>query len=197
MIFSYNSGPSGSRRLRRWLYWAGLLGLAVLGLLFVRDRRKPPPPKPAPTAAAPAKMEALSLTEVLDGNKRWVLEGREAQFSKDRLEVSIRGVKVEFLGDPDEQLLIKADEGVYNTKTHEMSLKGQVELQQGGLRITTGQVTYNPADKVLLAPDEVALEEPRLRVQGRGLKVELTGKKLIIAQHRQTEIKLPGGRLWP
>ncbi|OGP72385.1 MAG: hypothetical protein A2Z73_03525 [Deltaproteobacteria bacterium RBG_13_60_28] len=60
------------------------------------------------------------------------------------------------------------------------------------MRITTNLVTYQPVGRLLLAPDEVTLEEPRLKVQGKGLKVELAEKKLVLAQHRLTQVKVQG-----
>jgi hypothetical protein len=41
----------------------------------------------------------------------------------------------------------------------------------------------------LLAPEEVVLTEPNLKVRGKGLKVELAHKRLVLAQHQLTEIK--------
>jgi hypothetical protein len=54
-------------------------------------------------------MEVLSLTEIQEGDKRWVLEAQHADFNKDQLQVSLSGVKVEFFG-PGEHVKVKADE---------------------------------------------------------------------------------------
>ena len=67
-----------------------------------------------------------------------------------------------------------------------------MEVQRGDLLIKTSTVTYQPAGRLLLAPEEVSLEEPGLRVQGKDLKVELAAKKLVLAQHRLTEVKTEG-----
>ena len=72
-----------------------LVGVGAWGLSEL-NRPAPPPPQP-PAAAAPSRMEGLSLTEIQDGDRRWVLEAKQADFHKDQVEVSISGVKVEFL----------------------------------------------------------------------------------------------------
>ena len=136
-------------------------------------------------------MESLALTETQDGDKRWTLDAESADFLKDKMEVSIKGVKVEFFGGPDKVIKVKAREGVINTKTRVLTLKGGVEMVSGDLRISTDLVTYQPKDRLLLAPEEVTLEEPRLKVQGRDLQVQLAEKKLVLAQHRLTEFKVP------
>jgi LPS export ABC transporter protein LptC len=133
-------------------------------------------------------MEGLSLTEIKEGDKRWVLSAEKADFRKETDEVSISGVGVEFFG-PGEHIRVRADEGLFQTKTRVLTLKGGVEMQRGEMLIKTSLATYQPNERVLLAPEEVTLTEPNLRVQGKDLKVELAGKKLVLAQHRLTEFK--------
>jgi hypothetical protein len=62
-------------------------------------------------------------------------------------------------------------------------------MEFGDLKATTDLAIYQPGERVLLAPDDLTLETPRLKVQGKGLRVELAEKKLVLAQHRLTEIK--------
>ncbi len=184
-IFKTGAAASGKWK---WLLGLGLvvLGVSVWGLWGRRP--PPPPPKPQPPAEAKSRMEALSLTEIQEGDKRWVLEAQKADFRKDQMEVSITGVGVEFFG-PGEHIRVRADEGLFHTKTRVLTLKGQVEMQRGDLLIKTSIATYQPNERLLLAPEEVVLTEPNLKVQGKGLKVELAQKKLVLAQHRLTEIK--------
>jgi len=181
---------------RKFLGWKGLTGLILLvGLgawgLYEFNRPPPPPPKPPPPAETKARMESLALTEIQEGDKRWTLEAQSADFLKDKMEVRITGVKVEFFGGPDKVVRVKAKEGLINTKTRVLTLQGGVEMMSGDLRITTGTVTYQPGERLLLAPEEVTLEEPRLKVQGKDLQVKLAEKKMALAQHRLTQIKVP------
>jgi LPS export ABC transporter protein LptC len=183
---------------RRFLRWQWLAGLAVLVLVVawgLSELNPPaPPPPPPPAAPAPSRMETLSLTEVQDGDKRWVLEAQHADFDKNHLEVEISGVKVEFFG-PGEHVKVKADEGLYNTKTKFLTLKGNVEMERGDLVVRTNLATYEPGSRVLLAPEDVLLTEPTLRVQGKDLRVWVAEKKLVLAQHRLTEVKVQEGML--
>ena len=174
----------------KWKWWLGL-GLVVLamGLWGIWGRQPPPPtPTPQPPAAAKSRMEGLSLTEIQEGDRRWVLSAQKADFRQEQLEVSITGVGVEFFG-PGEHIRVKADEGLFHTKTRVLTLKGQVEMQRGELLIKTGLAIYQPNERFLLAPEEVVLTEPNLKVRGKGLKVELAHKRLVLAQHQLTEIK--------
>jgi LPS export ABC transporter protein LptC len=181
--------PTAVRKWK-WLLGLGLVVLAVglWGLWGIWGRRPPPPPAPQPPAAAKSRMEGLSLTEIQEGDKRWILEAQKADFRQEQLEVSITGVGVEFFG-PGEHIRVKADEGLFHTKTRVLTLKGQVEMQRGELLIKTGLAIYQPNERLLLAPEEVVLTEPNLKVRGKGLTVELAHKRLVLAQHQLTEIK--------
>lgn len=153
-------------------------------------RRPPPPPPPPPQAEqATATMESLALTEIQDGDKRWVLAGQKADFHKDRLEISIQGVQVDFFRQQGEHVRVKAQEGLLNTKTKVMTLKGQVELESGDTVIKTSVATYLPGERVLLAPEEVVMENPKVRVTGKELRVELATRKMTLARHQLTEVK--------
>jgi LPS export ABC transporter protein LptC len=181
-------GPSAWRRFG-WLWVLGtvvVLGLGAWGLLG--QRPAPPPPKPAASAKIP-RMEGLSLTEIHEGDKRWVLEAKKADFHPEQATVSISGVRVEFFG-PGEEIRVKADEGLFNSKTRVLTLKGQVEMQRGNLLIQTSEATYLPDERVLLAPQDVVIVQPNLKVEGKEVRVELAAKKVIMAQHRLTELKV-------
>lgn len=170
---------------RAWL--PGLFLLAGIAAWGMWGQRPALPPPPAPVAQNP-QMEGLALTEIQEGDRRWVLEARKADFHQERMEISISGVKVEFFG-PEEHIWVKADEGVFHTKTRVLTLKGQVEMKRGAMLIKTSLATYQPGTRLLLAPEEVTLTEPHLLVQGKGLTVHLADKKLVLAHHTVTEVK--------
>jgi len=188
--------PQGRTGWRRFLSWPWLAGLAVLVAvgawgLWELNCPAPPPPKPPPPAA-PSRMETLALTEIQDGDKRWVLEAKHADLDKDQMEVKITGVKVDFFG-PGQHVTVTADEGRFHTKTRFLTLKGNVQMDRGEMRIQTSLATYEPDSRILTAPENVILTEPTFRVQGKGLKVELAEKKLILTEHRLTEVKVQEG----
>jgi LPS export ABC transporter protein LptC len=184
---------AGAWRLPRWSWLALLVVLVGSGAWGLEElnRPAPPPPKPPP-AAAQSRMETLSLTEIQDGDKRWVLEGKKADISKDQGLVNLTGVRVEFFG-PGEHLKVKADEGLFHTKTRILTLIGHVEMEQGDLLVKTSIATYDPNARVLFSPEQVILSNPTLRIQGKGLRVWLAEKRLVLSQHQETEVKIQKG----
>jgi LPS export ABC transporter protein LptC len=187
----FGRGPSPRRRLG-WVWVLAsvlILGLGAWGLFG--QRPAPPPSKPVATTPHP-KMQGLSLTEIQDGDKRWVLAAKKADFHPTQDTISISGVRVEFYG-PGEDIKVKADEGLFQTKTRVLTLKGHVEMQRGNLMIKTSEATYLPKKRVLVAPGQVVIKDPRFKVEGSEVRVELAAKKLIMAQHQLTEIKVQDG----
>jgi LPS export ABC transporter protein LptC len=184
-------GPAGRGR-SRWLWvLAGIVFLAM-GAWGLR-RHQPPPPPPKAAAAQPPRMEGLSLTEIHDGDKTWILEAKKADFHPEQDTVSISSVRVEFFG-PGEDVRVKAEAGLFNTKTRVLTLEGQVEMRRGDLLVQTSVATFLPAERALLAPEEVVITEPGLKVEGKGLRVELAAKRLVIAQHHSTELQVKDWR---
>jgi len=191
-ILSPKNG-TGAGRFPRWRWLALLVMLVGLGAwgLGKLNHPAPPPPTPPPSET-PSRMETLSLTEIQEGDKRWVLEGQKADISKDQERVNLSGVRVEFFG-PGEHLKVKADEGLFQTKTRILTLTGNVEMEQGDLLVKTSVATYDPNSRVLVSPEEVVLSKPTIRIQGKGLRVWLAEKRLVLAQHRLTEVKVQEG----
>ena len=195
MKISMGRKPSGWRR-SSWLWGLGvavLMGVGAWGLWG--QQPPPPPPKPATPVQQP-RMEGLSLTEIHEGDKTWVLDAKKADFHPDQNTVSLGDVRVEFFG-PGEDIRVKGDSGLFNTKTRVLTLKGQVEMQRGDLIIQTSEATYLPEERVLLAPEDVVIIEPGLKVEGKDMRVELAVKKLIIAKHHLTEVRLKDLRVKP
>jgi len=154
-----------------------------------------PPPPPKTPAEKKAKMESLFLTEIKEGGKRWVLDAKKAEYLKDRDEIRIQGVYLEFFGPDKEVITLKAREGRVHTKKRDLTIKGEVELSRGDLTIRTNEVRYLPQKRALVAPEEVVLEGPRTRVAGKDLVIDLTTKRLVLKQHHKTEVKLKKGLL--
>jgi LPS export ABC transporter protein LptC len=186
-------GRSGRRGVK-WLWGLGLMVILALGAWGLWGHR-PPPPEPAAAVQDP-KMEGLSLTEIHEGDRTWGLEAKKADFHPDQSTISISGVRVEFYG-PGEDLRVRADEGLFHTKTRVLTLKGHVEMERDDLNIKTNEVTYLPAERALLAPDQVVITKPGLKVEGKEVRVELADKKLVMAQHQLTEVMVQNWQVKP
>jgi len=157
----------------------------------------PPPPKPKPQAEASPKslMETLSLTEIELGQKRWVMDADKAQHSKERGEIHLDGVHIDFFEDDGTVTHVKSQKGVVYTKTRTLTLTGQVEVTRGDLMAKAESASYDPKLRILVSHGNVVLEGPTVKVEGQGLTIYLNKHRLILRDHRRTEVKVAGKRL--
>jgi LPS export ABC transporter protein LptC len=192
------TGNGGRPKRRGRLAWTlgGLLVLA-LGVWGAWTAMAPPPPPPpaAPPPEGKAKMESLSLTEIQDGDKKWILSAEKADYLKTTDEIHLEGVYVEFYHKDQEVIYLRAQSGVVNTKTRALTLTGRVEVERGDTTIKTELARYLPDQRALVAPEDVTLIGPRVKVSGKDLYVDLVKKRLVLKQHYLTELLVEKGAL--
>jgi LPS export ABC transporter protein LptC len=186
--------PGFRQRLPRLLTFLGLVGLAIGGLWWYLTPA-PPPPKPAVSSGEKAKMESLSLTEIEEGGQRWKLKASKAEYLTNRDEIRIRDVYLEFYGADQQTVYLWGKEGLVNTKTRDLVIKGDVKLQKGDVTIYTPEIQYFQKERTLVAPDKVILVSPQAQVSGKDLHIDLTKKHLVLKQHELTKIKVEKGLL--
>jgi len=183
------SRPGGRSR---WIFASG----AVLAVLFLAIglawlfKPAPPPPKPAPPRENDSRIKTLSLNEVQEGTKKWTLMAQWAEFRRERDEIMMRDVKVDFFEKPGQRLHLRSDTGLVHTKTRVLEFKGRVVFEIDDMTIKTETATYNPGERVVVAPGEVTIEGPKLLVEGKGVKVFLAEKRLVFSEHRSTTLKV-------
>ena len=91
----------------QWLWVLGVMAILGVGAWGLWGHRPPPPPPKTVAAAQPPRMEGLSLTEIHEGDKTWVLEAKKADFHPEQDSISISGVRVEFFW-PEKDIRVKA-----------------------------------------------------------------------------------------
>ena len=174
-----------------------VLGLVLLLSLPLKGA-EPPPLSPAPPTIAPGKqgeMKEIRLTEIQEGEKKWVLTAADADYLKDKDRIHINKVWVEIFGKDNDNVIITGDSGFIDIKSRDLTLQGNVHAQSAGYEFATHLVHYDPKARVLSAPEQVKVQGPRLYVEGKGMIVDLKQKKLDIAEHTITKLRI-SGKLW-
>ena len=69
---------------------------------------------------------------------------------------------------PRKDIRVKAEAGLFNTKTRVLTLKGQGGDDAATCWLQPAEGHLLPAERVLIAPEHVVITEPGLKVEGRG-----------------------------
>ena len=140
-------------------------------------------------------METLSLTQVEEGGQRWKLNAKKAEYLTNRDEIRIRDVYLEFYGQDQVTVYLWGNEGLVNTKSRNLVVRGDVKLKRDDVTVHTPEIQYFQKEHALVAPEDVLLESPQAQVTGKDLHIDLTKKHLVMKQHRLTTVKLEKGLL--
>lgn len=187
---------AGLLRLPGLRYLCPLAGIILLGVglwWWLGPSAAPPPVRPP--AEEKSHMEGLSLTEIDKEGKRWGLKASRAEYLRNRQEILVQDISLEFYTKEQEVVRLQAPTGVVDTKGKELVLRGGVELVWNDLVLRTPEVHYLPRHHSLLLPEEVLLEGPAMQVRGKGLSVDLRQRRLSLKNHYLTTLKLGKG-LW-
>ncbi|MBW1953114.1 MAG: LPS export ABC transporter periplasmic protein LptC [Deltaproteobacteria bacterium] len=147
----------------------------------------------SPTSALkqPSHMEAIRLTEIEEGDKKWTLVAKQADYLKDQNLIRLTDVRVEVFWKEGGNITLIGNIGYINTKTRQLTLEGEVQVRLADYRFTAPEVSYIPKKRVLLATGAVDIEGPQIEVKGRDLRVELDNKKLVLTEHLLTRCRFP------
>ena len=177
--------------------WVIVSWFAALACLGPRPLGSEPPPAPPPTIAPDkqGEMQEIRLTEIQDGEKKWVLTADNADYLKAKDKIYINNVWVEIYGKDSDNIIITGEAGYIGMKSRDLTLEGNVRAKSAQYEFSGDLVHYDPQTRIVSAPGPVKVEGPRLLVEGQGLTIDLKNNKLAIARHKGTKLHV-SGKLW-
>lgn len=122
-------------------------------------------------------IKGFKLEETKGENLEWILNAAEANMFKNKGEIVFTDVNTEILGDNSKKdgYIIKANEGIYNTKLDKIDFNGEVGVQtSNGYTFSTDDVSYSAKEKKLDTKSNVTMKGTSQKgegifVSGRGL----------------------------
>lgn len=151
-----------------------LAGLAVgLLVLFVvrRPRESPPPPS---TGRPTSVFEGVELADWDPDGTRWRITADEGFGREGEATGQLRGVRAEFVRRGKTTRLTAARADVERGEA--LTLGGGVEITWDGYEAAVDEATYRRGSGTIRAPGPVSVHGPGVRVEGRGLEVDVEGK---------------------
>lgn len=173
-------------KVRKVLLCLALLVILVVVVISLKDGRKKeiiPEAKKKETAAdeADVKLEKVTYSTVNEDNiKEWDLNADSAKYFEDKELLSLEGVEATIYTD-ENTYYVTGNEGLYNTKTRDIEIKGQVEvLMPDTTRLRTETLNYDHQKKQMTSNDKVLITRGKVIINGVGVVININEKKLLI-----------------
>ncbi|WP_417911781.1 LPS export ABC transporter periplasmic protein LptC [Candidatus Electronema sp. TJ] len=123
-------------------------------------------------------MEDIVLTFCSKGQQTWTVKAAQARTGTTDREIDMAEVDALYSKQGDDPIKVTSRKGIYRMDAKHLTLLDDVVLvkpvQQEELR--TELLHYYDADKMLVSPDKMRIDGPSLKLQGGGMKYDLTTK---------------------
>lgn len=145
---------------------AGFLGCTLLlaGGLYYFLRPEPPEPVATPkeeSTVPSALLEGNKLIEKKNGRIIWELEAKTAEVDKTTGRIALVEVKAAFYRDDGTRLDVTAQNGDFDSKTHDVGLVGNVvAVSTDGARLMTDAAQWKQKEDLITAKGKVKLTKP-------------------------------------
>lgn len=177
------------RRVATWLL-VGFLGLAAgLGTMVAWQVRARPPAAPeAPAPSADYRVTEIHIDETVEGSLRWTLDADQAEVYDREQRTLMHNVAIR-LFTRDGQWTVRAQRGILDNQTRDVSLSGDVVLASSdGLRMTTPTLRWRHQARHLFTEDPVEITRDGTRIVGRGLDVFMAEERAVVGRRVRVEI---------
>jgi LPS export ABC transporter protein LptC len=165
--------------------WANLRGKRVLEEGEV--------PAKVSTDGADTRLEKIHLVEDKHGQKTWELEAKSVQQYQDQNIMLIEEVKLTFFAKEGRYFVVSGNQGKIHQDSKDMELSGDVIVTSSdGYRLKTQSVSYRHSEKKITTSDPVEIEGDLIRLEGRGMFVDMEAKIFKVLSQVKTRWK--GGR---
>ncbi len=162
-----------------------ILVLVALGLacLVGKGYHAPPAtPDAGPEKGADVTLDNIDYTETRDGRPYWRLQAARGSHDLSTGTTRLEQVQVVFFGtDPERDLKLKADTGVWNRQTGELEATGHVEARdERGYTVRSDRMYYDRQKRLVWTDGPVHLTGTGVEVKGRGLRLDIDARRLTL-----------------
>ncbi len=145
------------------------------------------------TDGADTRLEKIHLVEDKHGQKTWELEATSAQQYQDQNMLVLKDVKVTFFSKDGRVFSLSGKEGKVYQDSKNLEIIGDVVLTSNdGYSLKTQSISYNHKENKARTSDPVEIEGEQLRLEGRGMLVDMEAKTFKVLSQVKTRWK--GGR---
>jgi LPS export ABC transporter protein LptC len=141
----------------------------------------------------------FSLTESVEGTKKWTLWAEWAAIYNEKAQVDARNVRIDFFEEDGSKFSeLKADSGILNQKTNDMEARGNVVVRtEDGITLETGYLSWLNLSQKIVSEDFVKITQGTDVLTGYGLVSDPSLNEFEIKRNVQAFVIDREGKLIP
>lgn len=141
----------------------------------------------------------FSLTESLEGTKKWTLWAEWAAIYNEKAQVDARNVRIDFFEEDGTKFSeLKADSGILNQRTNDMEARGNVLVKtEDGITLETQSLSWLNLPQKIISEDYVKITQGKDVLTGFGLVSDPSLNEFEIKRNVQAFVIDKEGKLVP
>lgn len=133
-------------------------------------------------------LKQINYTETRNGQRSWTLTAHSAAHNLAEGVARIENIRMIFFDQKLGELQIEADHGSLATEQRTVSAEGNVTIRSPeGYTFYTDRLDYRESERMIRTDASVRLESSLLRVTGRGLRLNVDDRSLVVLNRVQTD----------
>jgi LPS export ABC transporter protein LptC len=163
------------------------------------EKRPDSSPRGTVVAAPDQEVGNFSLTESVEGTRKWTLWAEWAAIYNESAQVRARNVRIDFFEESGKKFSeLKADSGLIYQKTNDMEATGSVVVRtEEGITLETQSLKWVNASQKILSDDFVKITQGRDVLTGVGLVSDASLNEFEIKSQVQAFVVDEEGKLIP
>lgn len=176
--------PKTQKKLTMAISLVVILALAAVAMVFVKQRsHSVDGVASVPEMAAKAVMYLAGVrqTATKDGSVQWELQSQSAELEAETGRMTLRKPQVEFFLENDNRVHLTANEGILNTKTNNIEVRGNVRLQDSRYLLTTEMLSYDHETRILHSASPVHIVGKTMSISAATMRYDLNTQQALFS----------------
>lgn len=170
------------------IFFITLIVLLIISIvvIFVRHRvaqknsSSPPPPE---TTEATLTIKNFQHVATENGEKKWMLEASSASLYTQENLARLTDISLIFSMKKGNDLSVRADKGVLNTKTNDMVVSGNIIAEIPGYTLTTESLNYQHTSRIIQVNEPVKIIGQSMTLKAGSLTYNIMTGALTCENH--------------
>jgi lipopolysaccharide export system protein LptC len=132
---------------------------------------------------AALKLDVMKQISKKNGITEWELEAATATLVKEQNQAILTQVHVVFHTRTDDTVILRSDQGILDTQTHDMDFTGNVVVTYQRNTLKTDKLHYKKKPHIIFSQTKVWLENPDAAMEADTMEIRINDNKIILQGH--------------